>query len=52
LSSHGSTSAETLAVRSRSSNRKGKGDRGRSKFRPSFRDLKKNKCTFCKELGH
>ena len=42
LSSHGSTSAEALAVRGRGSNRKGKGDRGRAKSRPYFRDLKKN----------
>ena len=41
LSSHGSTSAEALAVRGRSSNRNGKGDRGRSKSRPDFRDLEK-----------
>jgi len=52
LSSHGSTSTEALAVRGRGSNRKGKGDRGRSKFRSSFKDLKKNQCAFCKELGH
>jgi len=51
LSSHGSTSAEALAVRGRGSYRKGKGDRGRSKSRPGFRDLKKNQCAFCKELG-
>ena len=36
LSSHRSTSAEALAVRGRDSNRKGKGDHGRSKFRPGF----------------
>jgi len=41
-----------LAVRGRGSYRKDKGDRGRSKYRPSFRDLKKNQCAFCKELGH
>jgi len=52
LSSHRSTSAEALAVRGRYSNRKGKGDRERSKSRPDFRDLKKNQCAFCKELGH
>jgi len=52
LSSHGSTSVEALAIRGRSSNRKGKGDRGRSKSRPGFKDLKKNQCAFCKELGH
>jgi len=49
---HGSTSAEALAVRGKSSNRKGKGDHGRSKFRPAFRNLKKNQCAFCKEIGH
>ena len=52
LSSSGSTSAEVLAIRGRSSNRKGKDDRGRSKSRPDFRDLKKNQCAFCKKLGH
>ena len=43
--------AEALAVRGKGSNRKGKGDRERSKSRSGFRDLKKNQCTFCKELG-
>ena len=52
LSSSWSTSVEALEVRSRSSNRKGKGDHGRSKSRPDFRDLKKNQCATCKELGH
>ena len=52
LFSHGSTSVEALAVRGRGSYRKDKGDRGRSKSRLGFRDLKKNQCTFCKELGH
>jgi len=52
LSSHGSTLAEALAVRGRGSNGKGKGDRERSKSRPGFRDLKKNQCAVCKELGH
>jgi len=52
LSSSEGTSAEALAIRGRSSNRKGKGDCGRSKSRPDFRDLKKNQCAFCKELGH
>jgi len=52
LSYSESTSAETLAVRGRSSNRKGKSDRGRSKSRSDFRDLKKNQCAFCKVLGH
>ena len=52
LSSQASTSAEVLVVRDRGSYRKGKGDRERSKSRPGFRDLKKNQCTFCKELGH
>ena len=40
-SSQASTSAEALAVRGRGSYRKGKGDRGRSKSRPDYRDLKK-----------
>ena len=45
-SSQASTSAEALAVRGRGSHRKGKDDRGRSKFRPGYRDLKKNQCAF------
>ena len=52
LSSQASTSAEALAVRGRGSYRKGKSDRGRSKSRPDFRDLKKNQCAFCREFGH
>jgi len=52
LSSHGSTSTEALAIRDKGSYRKGKGDLGRSKSRPYFRDLKKNQCAFCKELRH
>ena len=51
MSSSEGISAEALAIRGRSSNRKGKGDRGRSKSRPGFRDLK-NQCAFCKELRH
>ena len=39
-------------VRGRSSNRKGRDDRGRSKSRSGFRNLKKNQCALCKELGH
>jgi len=38
------TSAEALMVRGRCSNRKGKGEHDR--------DLKKNQCIFCKEIGH
>ena len=41
-SSSGSTTAEALEVRGRSSNRKGRDDRGRSKSRSGFRNLKKN----------
>ena len=41
-SSSNGTSVEALTVRGRSSNRKKKGERGRSKSRSSFRDLKKN----------
>jgi len=52
LSSHESISAEALAIRGRGSNWKDKGDRGRSKSRPDLRDLKKNQCASCKELGH
>ena len=52
LSSSRSTTAETLALSGRSSNRKGRGDQGRSKSRSGFRDLKKNQCALCKELGH
>ena len=51
-SSSSSTSTEALVVRGRGSNQKGKGVRRRSKSRPRFRDLKKNQCAFCKELGH
>jgi len=51
-SSSNGTSTEALMVRGRGSNRKGKGERKRSKFRPNFRDLKKNQCTICKEIGH
>ena len=50
--SFNSTSAKALTVRGKSSNRKGKSDRDRSKSRADFRDLKKNQCIFCKELGH
>ena len=52
LSSSRSTTVEALAVRGRSSNRKGRGDQGRLKFRSGFRDLKKNQCALCKKLGH
>ena len=48
LSSLGSITAEALAVRGRSSNWKDRGDQGRS----DFRDLKKNQCALCKEIGH
>ena len=48
----GSTTAEALVVRGRSSNRKGRDDQGRSKSRSDFRDLKRNQCALCKELGH
>jgi len=52
LSSSGCTTAEALAVRGRSSNRKDRGDQGRSKSRSVFRDLKRNQCALYKELGH
>ena len=52
MSSSEGTLAEVLAIRRRSSNQKGKGDRRRSKSRLDFRDLKMNQCAFCKELGH
>ena len=52
LSSSESTTTEILAVSGRSSNRKGRGDQGRLKSRSRFRDLKKNQCASCKELGH
>ena len=52
LSSSESTSAEALAIRGRSSNRKGESDHERSKFRSSFKDLKKNQCAFYKVLGN
>jgi len=51
-SSSSSTSAEVLVVRGKDFNQKSKGVRRRSKSRPKFRDLKKNHCTFCKDLGH
>ena len=51
-SSSNGTSTEALMVRDRGSNRKGKDERERSKSRLGFRDLKKNQCTFCKEIGH
>ena len=41
-----------MAVISRSSNRKGRDDQGRSKSRSRFRDLKKNQCALCRELRH
>ena len=50
--SSGSTTAEALTVRGRSSNRKGRDDQGRSKSRSGFIDLKRNQCALCKELGH
>ena len=52
LSSSRSTTTEALAVRDKSFNWKGRGDKGRSKSRSGFRDLKKNQCALCKELGH
>ena len=51
-SSSNGTSAEALMVRGRGFKRKGKDKRERSKFRPGFKDLKKNQCAFCKEIGH
>jgi len=36
------TSAEALMLKGRGSNPKGKDERGRLKFRPGFRDMKKN----------
>jgi len=52
VSSSNGTSAKALMVRGRGSNQKDKGERERSKFRPSFRDLKKNQYTFYKKLGY
>ena len=52
LSSSGSTTKEVLAIRGRSFNRKGRGDQKRSKCRSDFRDLKRNQCALCRELGH
>ena len=49
-SSSNGTSAEALMVRGRGSNRKG--ERQRSESRLGFKDLKKNQCAFCKEIGH
>ena len=50
MSFSGSTTAEALAVRGRSSNRKGRDDQGRSKSRTGFRDLKRNQCALREEL--
>ena len=52
LSSSESKTAEALAVRGRSSNGKRRDDQGRLKSRSGFRDLKRNQCALCKELGH
>ena len=49
LSSSRSTTAEALAVRSRSSIRKGRDDQERSKSRSDFRDLKRNQRALCKD---
>ena len=51
LSSSESVTAKALAVSGRSSNRKGRSDQERSKFRSGFRDLK-NQCALYKELRH
>ena len=51
FSSNGA-SAKALMVRGRGSNQKGKCEQEKSKSRPGFRDLKKNQCAFCKEIGH
>jgi len=48
LSSSENTTAEALAERGRSSNRKGRDDQGRSKSRSGFRDMKRNQCALCK----
>ena len=50
--SKSSSSAEALEVRGRNSSRKGKEVRGRSKSRLGFRDLKRNQCILCREIGH
>ena len=52
LSFSGNTTTEALAVRGKSSNMRERDDQGRSKFRSGFRDLKRNQCALCKELGH
>ena len=46
-----STSAVAMMVKGRSSSQKGKDNRGRSKSKVGFKDLKKNQCAFCKELS-
>ena len=51
-SGRSSSSAEALEVRSRGSSRKGKEVRERSKSRSGYRDLRKNQCAFCREIGH
>jgi len=52
LSPSGNTTAEALAVRGRSFNRKERDDQGRSKSRSGFKDLKRNQYALCKEIGH
>ena len=52
LSSSEGTSAEALMLRGRGSNQKDKGEHERSKSKSGFRDLKKNKYAFCREIGH
>ena len=49
LSSSGNTTAEALAVRGRSSNRKERDDQERLKSRSGFRDLKRNQGALYKE---
>ena len=41
-----------MAVRDMGSSRKGKEERGRSKSRSGYRDLRKNQYAFCREIGH
>ena len=52
LSSSGNTIVEALAVRGRSFNQKERGDQGRSKSKSGVRDLKRNQCALCKEIGY
>jgi len=52
LSSSENATAEALAIRGRSSNRKGRGDQETIKVQIRFQKSEKNQCALCKELRH